>query len=82
VRTAIEAVIHMLLTWQLDLQHHLFLLTLNGLHMAPLPPSVHNVLDIGTGTGLWAIEFGAISPGCSRLELTMSSQHNNTPWHM
>jgi hypothetical protein len=41
-----------------DLQHHLFLLCLEGLHIAPLPSSLHNVLDIGTGTGIWATEFG------------------------
>lgn len=38
---------------RLDLQHHLFNLTLNGnLHLAPLPPALHNVLDIGTGNVL------------------------------
>lgn len=42
----------------IDLQHHLFMLTFGTLHIAPLPSSLHNVLDIGTGTGLWAIEFG------------------------
>jgi hypothetical protein len=45
-----------------DLQHHLFLLTVSGhLYLAPikdLPTGVHNVLDIATGTGIWAIEFG------------------------
>jgi len=48
-----------------DLQHHLFLLTLSGnLYNAPikdLPGGVHNVLDIGTGTGIWAIDFGKFS---------------------
>jgi methylase of polypeptide subunit release factors len=46
----------------IDLQHHLFLLTLDGkLYNAPiqdLPGGLHNVLDIGTGTGIWAIDFG------------------------
>jgi SAM-dependent methyltransferase len=46
----------------LDLQHHLFTLTFDGkLHIAPieeLKGGVHNVLDIGTGTGIWAIDFG------------------------
>jgi ubiquinone/menaquinone biosynthesis C-methylase UbiE len=42
----------------LDLQHHLFRLTFEALHVAPLPKSLHHVLDIGTGTGVWAIEFG------------------------
>lgn len=47
---------------RLDLQHHLFLLTHHRLHVAPLPRSVHNVLDIGTGTGLWAVEFAQEYP--------------------
>jgi hypothetical protein len=47
-----------------DLQHHLFLLTLDGeLYNAPLKDlsgGLHNVLDIGTGTGIWAIDFGKL----------------------
>jgi ubiquinone/menaquinone biosynthesis C-methylase UbiE len=42
-----------------DIQHQLFVLTLHGkLHLAPVSEGVHNVLDIATGTGIWAIEFG------------------------
>jgi hypothetical protein len=42
-----------------DIQHQLFVLTLHGkLHLAPLGPGIHNVLDIATGTGIWAIDFG------------------------
>jgi hypothetical protein len=48
-----------------DLQHHLFTLTFDGkLHIAPieeLKGGLHNVLDIGTGTGIWAIDFGTRS---------------------
>jgi methylase of polypeptide subunit release factors len=48
-----------------DLQHHLFTLTFDGkLHIAPieeLKGGIHNVLDIGTGTGIWAIDFGTRS---------------------
>jgi methylase of polypeptide subunit release factors len=34
-------------------------ITLNGkLHLAPIGPDIANALDIGTGTGIWAIEFG------------------------
>ena len=41
-----------------DLQHHLFLLTLDGkLNLAPISNPQY-VLDIGTGTGIWAIEYG------------------------
>jgi SAM-dependent methyltransferase len=44
-----------------DLQHHLFVMTMdNKLHLAPISENVQNVLDIGTGTGIWAIEFGRL----------------------
>jgi len=44
----------------IDLQHHLYRLTLDEkLYLAPIKDDVQDVLDIGTGTGLWAIEFGS-----------------------
>jgi trans-aconitate methyltransferase len=43
---------------RLDLRHHIFRLTLDGrLFRAPLSTVPERVLDIGTGTGIWAIEF-------------------------
>jgi hypothetical protein len=44
-----------------DLQHHLSKFALHGrLHLAPLKEeSVKHALDIATGTGIWAIDFGA-----------------------
>lgn len=45
---------------RLDLQHQLFLMTFdNKLSLAPTG-ELHNVLDIGTGTGIWAIDFGTV----------------------
>jgi len=42
---------------QLDVNHHLLTLSLeNKLFLAPLK-SPQNVLDVGTGTGIWAIDF-------------------------
>ena len=42
---------------RLDLQHHVITLLLGGeLHLAPLL-NPKKILDIGTGTGLWAIEM-------------------------
>ena len=49
-----------------DLQHHLFLLTLDhklGLAPPNKPDSnVKRVLDLGTGTGIWAIDFADEHP--------------------
>lgn len=47
---------------RLDLQHHCFKVYLDGgLHMAPLDYP-RRVLDIGTGTGIWAVEFAQENP--------------------
>jgi SAM-dependent methyltransferase len=43
---------------RMDLRHHIFRLTLDGeLFRAPLTAIPERVLDIGTGTGIWAIDF-------------------------
>ncbi|KAK5080451.1 hypothetical protein LTR05_008561 [Lithohypha guttulata] len=43
---------------RLDLQHEIFLRTFDqALSLAPLPSQVFHVLDLGTGTGLWAMGF-------------------------
>lgn len=42
---------------------HLFRLILGGrLFLAPLPQDIKRILDIGTGTGDWAIDMG--ESGC------------------
>lgn len=36
--------------------HHLYLLTLKGdLFLAPIGPTPRRILDVGTGTGIWAM---------------------------
>ncbi|KAK6076583.1 methyltransferase domain-containing protein [Seiridium cupressi] len=48
---------------RLDLQSHLWLLMLDGwLHMAPMSEVPEYVLDIATGTGIWALEFAERHP--------------------
>jgi SAM-dependent methyltransferase len=48
---------------RMDFVHHIFLLILDGkLYNAPLQ-APRRVLDIGTGTGIWAIDFGDAFPG-------------------
>jgi len=43
----------------LDFQHHVWIeIMLGKLYLAPLYKGrVHAILDIGTGTGIWAINF-------------------------
>ncbi|KAE9364099.1 S-adenosyl-L-methionine-dependent methyltransferase [Stipitochalara longipes BDJ] len=61
---------------RLDLQHHLFRLTLDGeLFIAPLknlPGGLHNVLDIATGTGIWAMEFADQFPSAKVIGTDLS----------
>ncbi|KAH9995947.1 S-adenosyl-L-methionine-dependent methyltransferase [Xylariaceae sp. FL0662B] len=48
---------------RLDLQHQLFTVTAGGrLNVAPLPANPGRVLDIATGTGIWAIDFALQHP--------------------
>ena len=49
---------------RLDLQHALWLKSAGDdrLYLAPLGDDVRDVLDLGTGTGIWAIEFADQHP--------------------
>jgi ubiquinone/menaquinone biosynthesis C-methylase UbiE len=39
--------------------HHMMTLATGGkLHLAPIGDNPQRILDIGTGTGIWAIEMG------------------------
>ncbi|KAL1987418.1 hypothetical protein VTN96DRAFT_3800 [Rasamsonia emersonii] len=57
----------------LDIAHHLFLLTLkNKLHLAPIGDNPQRVLDIGTGTGIWAIDFADQYPSAQVIGTDLS----------
>lgn len=57
---------------RLDMAHHLELLLLGGaLHMAPVPQNAPNVLDCGTGTGIWALDFGELHQGSQVIGVDM-----------
>jgi SAM-dependent methyltransferase len=48
---------------RLDLQHHIFSLLFRGnLFLAPISPEPQHILDIGTGSGIWAIEMAERYP--------------------
>lgn len=56
-----------------DLLHHVRNLTLGGsLSRAPLPDSPQRVLDIGTGTGIWAIDFADTHPSAEVIGTDLS----------
>jgi len=49
---------------RLDLQHHLFRITFgNRLFFAPINDP-KRAIDIGTGTGIWAVDFADEYPEC------------------
>ncbi|KAL4865263.1 hypothetical protein BDV12DRAFT_174885 [Aspergillus spectabilis] len=53
---------------RLDLFHSMFRLTLgNRLYLAPIEEGPLRVLDIGTGTGIWAIEFADEFPSAEEI---------------
>jgi SAM-dependent methyltransferase len=60
---------------RLDLQHHQFTLTFKGkLCTAPIATEkkLHRVLDIGTGTGIWAIDFADEHPETAVIGVDLS----------
>ncbi|CZR65016.1 related to methyltransferase [Phialocephala subalpina] len=60
---------------RLDLQHHMYSLMLDGkLTTAPIPKDqqLHRVLDAGTGTGIWAIDFADEHPESQVLGVDLS----------
>ncbi|KAK7419451.1 hypothetical protein QQZ08_010869 [Neonectria magnoliae] len=51
---------------RLDMIHHVFYRLLgNRLFLAPIEPDSLNILDIGTGSGIWAIQFGDEYPSAT-----------------
>ncbi|EEQ83994.2 hypothetical protein RJZ56_003507 [Blastomyces dermatitidis] len=48
---------------RMDLTHHIYKLLLGGdIYVSPIKANPQRVLDIGTGTGIWAIDFADAHP--------------------
>lgn len=57
----------------IDISHHYLTLALDGkLFLAPVPDSVKKAVDIGTGTGIWALDFADAYPNCEVIGTDLS----------
>lgn len=66
---------------RLDLQHYLWKAKLDGkLHLAPIQDP-RNILDIGTGTGIWAKQLSRVYPNASVVgtDLSLIQPTENLP---
>ncbi|KAL2218200.1 S-adenosyl-L-methionine-dependent methyltransferase [Thermoascus aurantiacus ATCC 26904] len=58
---------------RMDLLNHIYrLLTGGDLHLAPIGPNPQRVLDLGTGTGIWAIQFADQYPSAQVIGTDLS----------
>ncbi|RFU29588.1 hypothetical protein B7463_g6742, partial [Scytalidium lignicola] len=55
-----------------DMKHAMTMTLCQQLHFAPIGPNPQNILDLGTGTGIWAIEMGDQYPGSHILGVDLS----------
>lgn len=63
-----------------DVQHLMFKLILDGkLSLAPFVGDPAEVLDIGTGTGVWAMDFAREHPGSTVIGSDLSLVQKGTP---
>lgn len=62
---------------RMDIKHHIFILLCSGhLHLAPLTKP-ERILDLGTGTGIWAMEMADQYPESTVIgtDLSLCNQH-------
>ncbi|KAI1501872.1 S-adenosyl-L-methionine-dependent methyltransferase [Biscogniauxia marginata] len=55
-----------------DMKHAMLKMLCQKLHFAPIGRNPHEILDVGTGTGIWAIEMGDAYPSANVLGVDLS----------
>ncbi|RDL41662.1 S-adenosyl-L-methionine-dependent methyltransferase [Venustampulla echinocandica] len=55
-----------------DMKHAMVVNLCQELHYAPIGSNPQNILDLGTGTGIWAIEMGEIYPSAAVMGVDLS----------
>jgi len=56
-----------------DMKHHISMLLTEGqLHLAPIGPHPQKIIDIGTGTGIWAIDMADAYPSAQIVATDLS----------
>ncbi|KAL2269639.1 hypothetical protein VTJ83DRAFT_1823 [Remersonia thermophila] len=55
-----------------DMKHAMVKMLCGQLYFAPIGDHPHEILDIGTGTGIWAIEMGDLFPAANVLGVDLS----------
>ncbi|KAK3298490.1 S-adenosyl-L-methionine-dependent methyltransferase [Chaetomium fimeti] len=55
-----------------DMKHAMVKMLCGQLYFAPIGDHPHEVLDVGTGTGIWAIEMGDLFPAANILGVDLS----------
>jgi SAM-dependent methyltransferase len=64
---------------RLNFQHYALFHAIGNHYVAPVSPPLHTVLDVGTGTGIWANEMATLFPASLVVGLDLSTSSFREP---